>query len=170
MEASGGSIQTRRVAVVMAAGVELGAFKVIQQALQDAGAQTRVVAAHLGILSSSSGQQVPIDHTFLNMPSVMFDAVLVPGGAACAQALLRDGAALHFVLEAYKHCKALCLIGESVELLRSAGIALPDAPVPAGVVIGTNEPTARLQLAQDFIAAIARHRHWGRAMVDEVAA
>jgi len=162
MEPTGSSIQTRRVAVVMAAGAELGAFKVIQQALLEAGAGTKVVAAHLGFVASSSGQQVAVDHTFLNMPSVMFDAVLVPGGAACAQALMTNGDAVHFVLEAYKHCKPLCLIGESVEILRSLAGAAAEAP--AGVVIGSNEPTTRLQMAQDFIAALARHRHWGRAV------
>jgi catalase len=170
METSGGSIATRRVAIVMAPGVELGAFKVIQQALVDAGATTKVVAAHLGFVASSSGQQVPIDHTFLNMPSVMFDAVLVPGGGAAAQALMKNGDAVHFVLEAYRHCKPLCLIGESVEILRSVGVALADAPAPAGVVIGTNEPTARIQLGQDFIAAIGKHRHWARTLVEQVPA
>lgn len=168
MEPTGNSIQTRKVAVLMAAGAELGAFKVIQQALLEAGAVTKVVAAHLGFVASSSGQQVPVDHTFLNMPSVMFDAVLVPGGAACAQALMKDGEAVHFVLEAFKHCKPLCLIGESVEILRSVGVVATDAP--AGVVIGTNEPTTRLQMAQDFIAALARHRHWGRQLVEQVPA
>jgi catalase len=170
MELTGNTIQTRRVAIVMGAGVELGAFKVIQQALLDAGATTKVVAAHLGFIASSSGQQVPVDHTFQNMPSVMFDAVLVPGGTASAQALAKDGAAVHFVLEAYKHCKPLCLIGESVEILRAVGVAQQDAAVPAGVIIGTNEPTTRLQMAQDFIAAIARHRHWSRALVEQVPA
>jgi catalase len=169
MEVAGGGIQTRKVAIVLGAGAELGAFKVIQQALQDAGAICKVVAPHLGFVTSSSGQQVPVDHTFLNMPSVMFDAVLVPGGSAAAQALLKDGDAMHFVLEAFKHCKALCLIGESVELLKLAGYT-DEAPPPAGVVIGTNEPTTRLQMAQDFIAAIGKHRHWMRALIEQVPA
>jgi catalase len=111
-----------------------------------------------------------VDYTFQSMPSVMFDAVLVPGGAASAQALARSGEALQFVLEAYRHCKPMCLIGESAELLRQAGIAPGDAPGPAGVIIGTNEPTTRLQMAQDFIAAIGRHRHWSRGFVEQVAA
>jgi catalase len=38
------------------------------------------------------------------------------------------------------------------------------------VIIGTNEPTTRLQMAQDFIAALARHRHWGRAGIEQVPA
>ena len=170
METNGGPIHTRKIAVVMGPGAELGAFKVLQQALNDAGATTKVVAAHLGFVASSSGQQVPVDFTFQNMPSVMFDAVLVPGGSACAQALLKDGAAVHFVLEAFKHCKAICMIGESVELLKLAGVTPGEGPAPAGVIIGTNEPTARLQMAQDFIAAIGKHRHWMRAGVEQVPA
>lgn len=170
METGGGGIQTRRVAVLMAPGVELGAYKVLQQALQDAGATTRVVAAHLGFVASSSGQQVPVDHTFLAMPSVMFDAVLVPGGAAAAQALMKDGQAVHFVLEAYRHCKPLCLIGESAQILRAAGVLPEEGPAPAGVLVGSNEPTTRLQMAQDFIAALGKHRQWGRALVEQVPA
>lgn len=170
MDAPANGIHTRKVAVLVAQGVELGAFKVIQQALLDAGASVTVLAAHLGVVSSSSGQQLPVDHTWLTMPSVVFDAVLVPGGAPCAEALRRNGDAAQFVLEAYRHCKPVCVIGESVELLRGIGVGEPGATAPDGVVIGRNDPATRLQLAQDFIAAIARHRHWNRALVDTVPA
>ena len=108
--------------MLVAGGVEVGALRAIQQALQDAGASSRIVAAHLGSVATSSGQQLAVDHTFANMPSVMFDAVLVPGGAASAQTLAGNGDAVHFVLEAYKHCKAICVIGEGVQLLRTLGI------------------------------------------------
>src|SRR3712207_7334107 len=57
-----------------------------RSALSEQNASTRILAAHLGVVSTSSGQQLPVDHTFQAMPSVMFDAVLVPGGAASAQA------------------------------------------------------------------------------------
>ena len=157
----GGSagIATRRIAILVAAGVEIGAMRVLQQALQDLGAVTRVVARHLGVVITSSGQQLPIDYTLTGMSSVMFDAVLVPGGATSTQALVAQGDALRFVLEAFRHGKALCLIGESVQLLQQAG---PQALGAEGVVLGPNEPASRLQMAQDFIQAIARHRHWGR--------
>jgi catalase len=49
-------------------------------------------------------------------------------------------------------------------------VDLEAGPAPAGVVLGTNEPTTRLQTAQDFIIAIGKHRHWGRALVDQVPA
>jgi catalase len=169
MHGATNGIATRRVAVLAAGGVEVGALRVIQQALLDAGASCRIVAAHLGSVATSSGQQLAVDHTFANMPSVMFDAVLVPGGAACAEALARDGAAVHFALEAYKHCKTLCVIGEGVQLLRSLGIGEQGSALP-GVLIGKNDPPGRAQLAQEFIAAIARHRHWTRPNIEAIPA
>jgi catalase len=164
-------IATRKVAVLVANGVEIGALRVIQQALQEAGATSRVVAAHLGFVATSSGQQLAVDHTLANMPSVMFDAVLIPGGAASAQALARSGDAVHFALEAYRHCKTICVIGEGVQLLRTLGIGAGEGgPAVPGVVIGRNDPPMRAQLAQEFIAAMARHRHWARPNVDAVPA
>jgi catalase len=171
MEGNGASIASRRIAVLVAGGVEIGALRVIQQALQDAGASSRIIAAQLGSVATSSGQQLAVDHTFSNMPSVMFDAVLVPGGASSAQALARNGEAVHFILEAFKHCKAICVIGEGVQMLRTLGIGIgePEPAVP-GIVLGKNDPPLRTQLAQEFIAAIARHRHWLRPNLEAVPA
>jgi catalase len=41
------------------------------------------------------------------MPSIMFDAIGVDGGEAGAKALAQSGDARHFVLEAFKHLKAI---------------------------------------------------------------
>jgi catalase len=171
MEGNAASVATRKVAVLVADGVELGALKAIQQALQDAGASSKIVAAHLGSVGTSSGQQLAVDHTFANMPSVMFDAVLVPGGAGSAQTLAANGDAVHFVLEAYKHCKAICVIGEGAHLLRTLGLGSAEGgAAAAGVVLGKNDPPGRAQLAHEFIAAIARHRHWLRPNLEAVPA
>ncbi|WP_048438334.1 catalase [Caenimonas sp. SL110] len=164
------AISTRKVAILVAGGVEIGAMRVIQQALHDAGATTKIVSDRLGFVATSSGQQLAVDHTFTNTASIMFDAVMVPGGAASAQALARNGDAVHFALEAFKHCKAICVIGEGVELLSSLGVTADSTPLPEGVVRGKNDPTTRVPMAQDFIAAIGRHRHWTRANVDAVPA
>jgi catalase len=168
---NGSAVATRRVAVLVANGVELGALRVVQQALQDAGAACRVVAAQLGFVATSSGQQLAVNHTFANMPSVMFDAVLVPGGASSAQALAANGDAVHFMLEAYRHCKSICVIGEGVQLLATLGVgAGQGGPAIPGVLMGKNDPPARAQLAHDFLAAIARHRHWTRPNLEAVPA
>lgn len=69
-------------------------------------------------------------------------------------------------------------MGEGVRLLSALGIAadVQQADAPAGVVVAatpvTNmgDTTAAAQVASDFIAAIAKHRHWDRANIDAVPA
>ncbi|MBC7493281.1 MAG: DJ-1/PfpI family protein, partial [Novosphingobium sp.] len=143
----------------------------------------KVIGLRLGTVTSSSKRQIDIDATFTNMPSIMFDAVLVPVGKDSAQALSRSGDVVHFVLEAFKHCKAICAVGEGVALLSTLGLdaGKGDAKsggtaAPSGVVIAatpaTNmgDLTAAQQVARDFIAAMAKHRHWDRADIDAVPA
>jgi catalase len=172
MESSNGAgISTRRIAVLAAPGVEVGALRVIQQALLDAGATCRVLSDRLGSVATASGQQLAVEHTFATMPSVMFDGVLVPGGAASVDALARCGDAMHFLLEAYRHCKTICVVGEGVRLLKALDLGEADAAVNLpGVIVGRNEPPARAQLAHEFIAALGRHRHWTRSRLETVPA
>ena len=169
LDVAGPGIATRKVAVLAAPGVEIGALKIIQQALSEQQAQCKVVAAHLGAVSTSSGQQLPVDCSFLTASSAQFDAVLVPGGAAHARALVEHGDAVRFVLEAYRHCKPICLIGDAVLLLRAGGVE-PGPSTADGVLVSDGDPPARVPLAQEFVAAIARHRHWARAQLSRVPA
>jgi catalase len=171
-----GSIRTRKVAILVADGIDSGSLKPVREAIEQAGAQCKVVGSHLGSVTSASKRQIGVDATFANMPSVMFDAVLVPAGQGAAVALARDGDAVHFVLEAYKHCKAICTVGEGVGLLATLGIDADPAAAPAGVVVAPTPANSlgdhaeAQQVAKAFIAAIARHRHWDRVHTDAVPA
>lgn len=171
----GAGVKTRRVAILVADGVETAALRRLRQDLVDAGAICKLVAPHLGAVSTASGRQLAVDHTFANMPSVMFDAVLIPGGNASVATLCGLGDALHFVLQAYKHCKTICALNDGVQLLSTLGFSLgnnPDAiTVPtAGVIIADARKVLDGQVLQDFMAAIALHRHWDRLNVDAVPA
>jgi catalase len=86
------------------------------------------------------------------MPSVAFDAVFVPGGADSIAALGTNGVALHFLLEAYKHLKAIALSGEASQLLGVLHLEADD-----GLLVGKSG-----KLFKPFIAAIAQHRVWAR--------
>ena len=172
---SGGSVKTRKVAILVADGVESTSIRQLQTDLADAGADCRLVGARLGTVSTSGGRQRTVDHTFINMPSVMFDAVVIPSGETCIASLCSSGHALHFVLEAYKHCKTLCAINEGEQLLATLGFKrgknpeLITVPTP-GVFIADVRKVLDGQLSQDFIKAMALHRHWDRAHIDEVPA
>lgn len=183
MEANAeGPIATRKVAILVADGVDSASFKPVQEALEKAGAQCRFVAPHLGNVKTAGGRTIPVDFTLQNMPSVMFDAVLVPAGAQSAEALALDGDAVHYVLEAFKHCKAICALGEGVGLLRSLGITLEEGSAIPGVIVSDagkasrftspqgNEVTPAMQAAQDFVKAIGRHRFWDRPGITGVPA
>nr|BFE92719.1 hypothetical protein GCM10020185_32550 [Pseudomonas brassicacearum subsp. brassicacearum] len=63
------------------------------------------------------GKTLAVDASMEGLPSIAFDAVFVPGGAESIKALSRDGVALHYVLEAYKHLKAIGLHSEARQLL-----------------------------------------------------
>lgn len=170
-----GSVKTRKVAILVADGVEPATMRRVQQDLADAGAICKIIGSHLGNVSTGSGRQLLVDHTFGNMPSVMFDAVLIPGGAQSARLMAESGEAVHFVLEAYKHCKAICALNEGVELLTTLGIKAGtrveeiSVPVP-GVLVADARKVPEGQISQEFIAAISQHRHWDRPNVDAVPA
>ena len=171
----GGSVLTRKVAIMVADGVDYPSVKRIQQDLAEAGAVCKIVGPQLGTVSTASGRQLAVDQTFTNSPSVMFDAVLIAGGAASTAVLCGIGDAVHFVLEAYKHCKAICAVNEGVELLGTLGFTHGKNPdmteVPtAGVIIADTRKVVDGQVSQDFITAIAAHRHWERLNVDAIPA
>lgn len=162
-------IATRKIAILAADGVDEVALVVMQKALRAAGAQSRVIAPHGGTLIGVNGAVIPVDHSLLTTSSVMFDALYIPGGARSIVHLLGDADALHFVNETYKHCKTIAATGEGCELIDASYVgAGPDAPLAAGVLLG-RDVTAH-QIATEFIAAISRHRHWGREMQARVPA
>jgi catalase len=154
-------ITTRKIAILAADGTDAAAVQALKAALTKAGAVPHVLAPHLGSLKGAAGTNgaagaVVVDHTLVTMPSVVYDAVYIPGGKAGVEALLADGDAVHFVSEAFKHAKAIAATAEGVALLEAAGVP-PDA---AGVVTGE---TASRNVVTAFIAAIAQHRAWERS-------
>jgi catalase len=168
------SVKTRKVAVLAADGFDGAALKVMKKALTDAGAQAKIVAPRLGTLNGTGGEEVKIDFSFLTAASVLFDAVYVPGGEQSVAALKLEPDAVHFVNEAYKHCKALAATGAGVELLRASYVGVGEEAGAQGLkadeaVVTGLDGQAR-KVAADFIKAIAKHRNWAREKVNQVPA
>jgi catalase len=154
-----GSIATRKIAIVLANGVEAGPITDLIEALNAAGAVTRLLASRLGTVSSEEGEPLEIDATLENSPAVLFDALVLPGGTEAVQALCLEGRALEFVKDQYRHCKAILALGDSSKILKKAGIplTLPSGGADPGLLIEGQE--GREVDAQSFIAAIGLHRH-----------
>ncbi|KQM78193.1 catalase [Xylophilus sp. Leaf220] len=170
-----GGIHTRRVAVVAADGVDVVSLRIVQHALTDAGAVCTVVAPRLGAVATAGGRRLDVGGTFAGSPSVMFDAVLVAGGKDSADTLSQLGEAVHFVLEAYKHCKPICVMGEGIAMLRLLGVEAGTRSADAlaghpGVALGVGDAEALQLTAQEFIRMIAAHRFWDRPNLDAIPA
>jgi Catalase/C-terminal domain found in long catalases len=113
----------------------------------------KIVAPHGGSVKADGGT-VTVDFTLLTVGSVLFDAVFIPGGAKSTGTLAADGAAVLFVREAYKHCKAIAASGTGLALLEAAGIDARD--------VVTRREGVDSQMADAFIRSIAQHRDWSR--------
>ncbi len=163
------TIKTRKVAILAADGFDDTAVSVISKALQAAGAQVKIIAPRLGTLTSEKGKKLKIDGSFLTVSSVLFDAVYVPGGAQSSAILLQEADAVDFVSEANKHCKAIGASGTGVDVLNASDVGArlnstsktKKANGASEGVILNPSPDAR-QVVNEFITAIAQHRHWSR--------
>jgi len=157
-----GGIATRKIAVLLADGLDAEPVQDLVDALNDAGAVVRLLGSRLGSVTSDGGETFEIDGTLENSPSVLFDAVVLPGGAEAVKALTRDGHTREFVKDQYRHCKTILALGDSAQILEGAGIrlTLPSGAADSGLLIEGEQNSA--QLAQAFIAAVAMHRHTAR--------
>jgi catalase len=154
-----GSIATRKVAIVLADGVEAEPITELIEALDGAGAITRLLASRLGSVRSDEGEPFEIDATLENSPAVLFDALVLAGGSEAVEAVTRDGRTLEFLKDQYRHCKTILALGDASKLLTQAGISLtlPSGEADPGLLIEGQEGSAADP--QSFIAAIGRHRH-----------
>ena len=148
-----GGIATRKVAILVADGIEGDSITEIMEALTNAGAVTRLLGSRLGTIQTEAGESFEIDATLENSPAVLFDALIMPDGTEAVAALLRDGHTLEFLKDQYRHCKTILALGASSRLLEKAGIAarLPSGEQDPGIVSAAS--------ADAFIAAMAKHRH-----------
>jgi catalase len=146
-----GTIRGRRIAMLIASGVETGSVTRTQAALTEAGAEVRLLAARLGAIETTDDQVLEPDATLETLPAVLFDAVIVPDGEEAANALAALGHAREFLKDQYRHCKPILMVGTGERVVEAAGL-------PIG--------RADWALARDlpaFIEAVGKHRNWDRA-------
>lgn len=149
-----GGVATRKVAILVAQGVDGDAVSAVAQALIKAGVVVRLVGQRIGPLQAEDGSALDADASLDNHPSGLFDGAVVPGGAAAVTRLQADGRALEFLRDAFRHGKTLLGLGQGAQVFGAAGIA-PDEG-DGGLLMGGGAPA---KSAAAFIAALAKHRH-----------
>jgi catalase len=165
------SIKTRSIAILAANGVDEKSLSAMKNALEAEGAKTKIVSPKLGTIKGASGKEIKVDQRFLNTASVLFDAVYIPSGIKSSEALSAEPDAIHFVNEAYKHCKAIAADGEGVNFLKNTSAVdenfttdkkMKNQNPNRGAGLILNKP------AKDFVKAIAQHRFWDREQVRKI--
>jgi catalase len=153
-----GTIKGRKVAILVAPGVEGESVAQLQAELAAQGAVGRLVGPRIGPLKTASGDTMQADCSMENEPGFLFDALALPDGEKAVAALARDGHTMEFIKDQVRHCKAIVAFGASRSLLEQAGIKLDGGD--AGLVLG--EAGATAAAIEAFIAAVAKHRHFER--------
>jgi catalase len=148
------TIKTRQVAFLLANGVNAMAVNKMKTALEKQGAVVHFIADSMAPVKADDNSLITPHHFLLSTASVVFDAVYVAAGKKSAAVLANEPAAVLFINEAYKHCKAIAFGKETQPLFDLTNIKDKRIQDP-GIIIESGTDFAGL-----FIAAIARHRVW----------
>ncbi len=136
----------RSIAILVADGSDAAAVAKMTKAIEGAGARAVIVAPKVGGAKMSDGSLLKADAQLAGYPSVMADAVVIALSEEGTAMLLKEGAAVQFVMDAFAHLKAIAASDAAQPLLDKAGVE-PDAGV--------------MGLEDGFIAAAAK-RFWDR--------
>ncbi len=167
------SIITRKVAFLVADGVNEESVKAVKDKLETEGAVVELVAPKLGFIISKNNVEFEIHKSLLTTASVLYDAVYVPAGINSVATLASEPDAIHFLNEAFKHCKAIAVDVDALQVLEQTYfyIKLPkqftDKDAATKGFIVNNDSNA---LATEFAKAIAKHRFWDREKLQKVPA
>jgi catalase len=157
-----GGIATRRIAVLVADGIESESIAALLGELADAGAVPRLLGVRLGTVRSVDGGEFEVDATLENSPSVLFDAMVLPDGDDAVRSLMATGRTAEFIKDQFRHGETILALGTSAMLLDELGIPreLPNGePDPGLLFQGSGDYDFD---ARHFISAVASHRHAAR--------
>ena len=151
-----GNIRGRKVALLVADGIDATSLRAAHAALAEQGALPRFIGPRLGRVQPGVGDVIHVEVTFETAPSVIWDAMVLPAGD---DKLALYGQAVEFLKDQYRHCKPILALGGSVVDAAKLPASLPDGSVDAGLVMAGDGADAAVA---GFIAALGKHRVYER--------
>lgn len=159
------TIETRKIAFLTADGVDGKSLNTVKNALLAEGAVVEIIAPRLGYVLTEDDEQIPVDHSYLTAASVLYDAVYVPGGTNSVATVEAEADAIHFLNQAFKHCKAIAADAQAIQVLEATYFVkkLPadfseESVLAEGLIVSDDAA----DLAGKFVQAIEQHRFWDR--------
>jgi catalase len=167
------NIATRKIAILASDGVNEESLQTVKDAILNAGARVEIIAPRLGIIMGENDTAIKVQQSFLTAASVFYDAVYVPGGVLNVGTLTKEPDAIHFLNEAFRHCKAIAADGDAEQVLEETYFYKklpPDSADDTVMMEGIIVQEDAVSLASQFIAAIGQHRFWDREKARKVPA
>ena len=159
------TIATRKIAFLVADGVNTSGMEVVKKALEDEGAVVELIAPYHGYVMAENGTRVVVQRSLLTVASVFYDAVYIPGGVNSVATLAAEANAIHFVNEAFKHCKPIAADSSALQFIEETYFRkkLPSEYTNETVMReGVTIQESADKLAKQFVSIIAQHRFWDR--------
>ncbi|MFY7843565.1 catalase [Chryseobacterium gambrini] len=151
------TIQGRKIGFIVASGADFGIINDLKNKLEDQNAVVEIIAPSLAPVKTDKGDALTPKHSLTSTASVCFDALFIGAGEEAAKELMNaenKHKVLHFINEAYQHCKAI-YFGEGTEAIyKNSNIAVKKHEDPAIVNWEDSDPDHK------FTEAIANHRVW----------
>jgi len=160
-----GSIVSRKVAILIADGIDATAVRAAQRILTGHGATVRLVAVRLGMITTETGETMEVDSTMENTPSAAFDGMILPAQESVVAELLADVHGRDYVMDQYRHCKTLLVPAAAVRMLPEAGRMGSDGQATTDDGLITAERAVTEAEVLDFVTALSAHRHFTRLAV-----
>jgi catalase len=120
----------RSIAVLVADGSDAKTVSTLVDAITGAGARAVIVAPKVGGATLSDGKVLKAGAQLAGYPSVLADAVAVILSDDGCAAVLKEAAAVQFVMDAFGHLKAIAHSPEAQPLLDKAGVVPDEGVVP----------------------------------------
>ncbi|GAB3792609.1 catalase [Virgibacillus kimchii] len=144
---------TRMVGVILDNGFNDADVKEILHGLNGQGLKYHIISERQGAVEGANGESMLVDHTFSTTDSVNYDALYIVGGPAESNKFHKM--TTQFLNDAFKHYKAIGATHDGVKWLTEQNIK--ESP---GVVVHGDKQA----FVEQFIQAVAAHRHWGRQL------
>lgn len=130
------TLEGRQVGILIADGSDGAEIDAVVAAVEGAGGKPVLVAPKVGGAKLADGSMKKAQGQLAGSPSQIFDAVAVVLSADGCKMLLKEGAAVQWVMDAFGHLKAIGASDAAKPLLDKAGVE-PDAGVVALADIAT---------------------------------
>lgn len=151
------TIKSRKIGFILGNGANAGAVNDLKTKIEAEGARVELIAPSVAPVRMNNGSELTPKHSLTSTASVCFDALVIcPGADSVKELMVPENIkhVLHFINEAYKHCKAIYFGADTQALYQNSNVSAKEHDDPGIVTWEDGAP------ADKFINAVAKHRVW----------